>query len=66
MAGKTIAYLNVLIGADNRRLNAALDSSEKAVKRFGGKLSSIGSDLSLKVTAPLAAIGAISTTTAAQ
>lgn len=66
MAGKTIAYLNVLIGADNRRLNAALDSSEKAVKRFGGKLSSIGSDLSLKVTAPLAAIGAISTSTAAQ
>lgn len=66
MAGKTIAYLNVLLGADNRRLNAALDSSEKAVKRFGGKLESIGSDLSLKVTAPLAAIGAISTSTASK
>ena len=66
MAGKTIAYLNVLIGADNRRLNAALDSSEKALKRFGTNLSSIGSDLSLKVTAPLLAIGAISTSTASK
>lgn len=66
MAGKTIAYLNVLIGADNRRLNAALDSSQKAIQRFGNNLSSIGSDLSLKVTAPLLAIGAISTDTAAK
>ncbi|MEB2775235.1 phage tail tape measure protein [Algoriphagus sp. D3-2-R+10] len=66
MAGKTIAYLNVLIGADSGRLNKALDSSEKAVKRFGGKLESIGKDLSLKVTAPLTAIGAISTQTAAK
>ncbi len=66
MAGKTIAYLNVLLGADNRRLTAALDSSEKSVQRFGARLSSIGSDLSLKITAPLAAIGYISTQTAAK
>lgn len=66
MAGKTIAYLNVLLGADSGRLTKALDTSEKAVKRFGLKLQDIGADLSLKVTAPLTAIGYISTQTASR
>ncbi len=65
MAGKTIAYLNVLLGASNRQLFAALDSSEKRVRRFGQDLEKTGKDLSMKVTAPLAALGYISIQSAA-
>jgi TP901 family phage tail tape measure protein len=66
MAGKTIAYLNVLLGANNRQLTNALSDSEKRIKTFGRNLENIGSSLSLRVSAPLAAIGYIATQTTAR
>lgn len=66
MAGKTIAYLNVLLGGNSSQLNKTLNTAEKDIKRFGGNLERIGSNLSLKVTAPLTAIGYISTQTASK
>lgn len=65
MASKTIAHLNVLLGASNKQLFAALDSSEKRVRRFGQDLERTGKDLSMKVTAPLTALGYVSVNTAA-
>ncbi|MCH7396557.1 phage tail tape measure protein [Belliella sp. DSM 107340] len=64
MAGKTIAYLNVLLGANSSQLNKALSTAEKDVKRFGQNLSNVGKDLSMKITAPLALIGGASVNTA--
>lgn len=47
----------VKIGAKNDELMKALSKSEQALEKFGSKMEGIGRTLSLRITAPLAAIG---------
>lgn len=47
----------VKIGAKNDELMKALSKSEQALEKFGSKMEGIGRILSLRITAPLAAIG---------
>ena len=52
-----LADLNVRIGATIRGLQTGLKNAEKSLKQSGSRLSSIGQDLSAKVSLPLIGIG---------
>jgi hypothetical protein len=54
----TVAELVARLGLDNSNFVSGVDSSLKKFESFGSKMTSLGKDLSLKVTAPLMAIGA--------
>jgi|DEB0MinimDraft_6_1074348.scaffolds.fasta_scaffold02241_2 hypothetical protein len=49
--------LEVIISGQANKLINAIDQSENKLKKFSGRLKSIGKDLSLRVTAPLAIAG---------
>lgn len=53
----TIADLNVRIGASFADLEKGLRGAEKALQRSGQRLSNLGGELSLAITAPLGALG---------
>lgn len=53
----SLADLNVRIGATIKGLQTGLKNAERSLKQSGSRLSSIGQDLSAKVSLPLAAIG---------
>lgn len=53
-----VGALRVTLGLDNSDLLAGIASAQGDFKRFGAQMREIGSDLSLRLSAPLAAIGA--------
>ncbi len=53
----SLADLNVRIGATIKGLQTGLKNAERSLKQSGSRLSSIGQDVSAKVSLPLAAIG---------
>jgi TP901 family phage tail tape measure protein len=53
-----IGALRVTLGLDSSELMAGIASAQGDFKRFGAQMREIGSDLTMRVTAPLAAIGA--------
>ena len=59
MPGKTIASINVRIGAVITGLEKGLADAERSLGRSGRKLSRLGDSLTKSVSVPLAAIGGI-------
>lgn len=57
---RRIADLLIKIGADSYEFQQKAQQVEKGLGTLSKKLTSIGKELSLKVTAPLAALGAVS------
>ncbi|MBK8195914.1 MAG: tape measure protein [Lewinellaceae bacterium] len=53
----TIADLNVRLGLVYKNLDDGLKSVERKLKRSGRELSQLGSDLTVAISAPLAALG---------
>lgn len=49
--------LKVVLGVDSSRFNAGLGKASGRLKAFGGKLKSIGSSLTTRITLPLALAG---------
>lgn len=49
--------LNIIISADTRRLNKALESSSRKMQRFGRRMSLMGTDLMRSVTVPVTLAG---------
>lgn len=66
MASDTTAALRVIFGADTEQLDKALGHIQKKLRDTGKTLTKVGKQLSVAVTAPLAAIGATSFRTSAQ
>src|SRR5690606_41859593 len=60
----TVASMWVKVGADIRELRKGLSEGHKAAEKFAAGMSKVGTKLSLAVTAPIAAIGAVSLKTA--
>lgn len=58
-------FLRVNIVGDSSKLQKSLKGASSSLKTFGSKLTSIGKDLSLKVTAPLALAGGAAVKSAA-
>ena len=53
----SLADLNVRIGATIKGLQTGLKNAERSLTQSGNRLSSIGQDLSAKVSLPLLGIG---------
>lgn len=67
MAASTIlGKLQVVLGSDTTNFDKSIDRVNRKLEGFGKKMTKIGSDLSMKVTAPLAAIGAAAVYTTAK
>ncbi len=60
MAGRRIADLLIKIGADSYEFKQRTQEIERGLDGLSKKMTDFGKQMSLKVTAPLAAIGAVS------
>lgn len=60
---KRSAALNIIFGADSRQLDRALGETQKKLRNLAGDMKSLGSSMSLGLTAPIAALGASSVKT---
>ena len=65
MAKEVIGRLRVSLGIDTAQFEKGLNSAQKSLSRVGKKMTSVGKSLSLSVSAPLAAFGALTLKTAA-
>lgn len=59
MAQSTIAKLGIVIGANTKQFESALQRSNRKLSAFGKSAANTGKSLMVGVTAPLAAMGAI-------
>lgn len=57
---KTLASLNIKIGADINRLNSGLKKAQKSLRKFQRSTGQIGSAINKSITLPLLGIGAVS------
>ena len=64
MAGRRIADLLIKIGADSYEFKQVTQKVEKDLEGLSKKLMSIGKTMSLAVTVPLMAIGAVAVSNA--
>jgi hypothetical protein len=55
------AILNIIFGANTKELDKALDGATKRLRDTAGKMNDLGKSLSIGLTAPIAAFGAIAT-----
>jgi len=53
----SIASINVRIGADIKNLQSSLGKAERSLQRTGARLSRLGNDISISLSAPLALLG---------
>ena len=52
--------LNIFVGLNDQNFQRGITRVNKSLKRFGGKMQRIGSNLSTNITAPLALVGTAS------
>jgi len=64
MAQDSNAALRIVFGADTGQLEKAMSDLQQKLKNTGRQLTKVGKNLTKNVTAPLAAIGAVSAKTA--
>ena len=55
------AILNIIFGANTKELDKALDGATKRLRDTAGRMNDLGKSLSIGLTAPIAAFGAIAT-----
>lgn len=60
MSGRKIADLQIKIGADSYEFQQKVQKVQNDLKKFSASLDKIGKDLSMKLTAPIMALGAAS------
>lgn len=60
MAGNRVADLLIKIGADSYEFQQKMQQTEKGLGSLVKRLDKVGKEMSLKLTAPLAALGAVS------
>jgi len=58
MANKSIGYLTFNFGANMEGFDKAMKKAQKSVGKFGKKMKSIGSSMTMSITMPLLAVGA--------
>ena len=55
------AILNIIFGANTKELDKALDGATKRLRDTAGRMNDLGKTLSIGLTAPIAAFGAVAT-----
>jgi tape measure domain-containing protein len=55
----TVSSLNIRIGANIKELQTAMQRAGKSVEQLGDRMTSVGKTLSMRLTAPLAALGGL-------
>lgn len=61
----SLSQINIKFAADLRDFSSQMENVSRSMKGFGDKLKGVGASLSVGITAPLLALGALATKTAA-